>query len=118
MLALEAAAQTNLQHALSFQEKFWKDKARINWLLHGDRNTSYFHKVAKIRAATKLISVLKHEDSIMIEATNIEQHVLQLYSNMYASNNVCSPNNLISKVIPKLVSLEDNGLLTSLPSSL
>jgi hypothetical protein len=39
---LEKTAQGNLDKALDRQEEFWREKARINWNLKGDRNTAFF----------------------------------------------------------------------------
>lgn len=39
--------QTNLiKNLLDQEELIWLQRARANLLLHGDRNTSFFHKVA------------------------------------------------------------------------
>lgn len=38
------------------------------------------------------------------------------FTNLYASDNCCQPNDLIEKVIPDLVTLEDNFMLTILPT--
>ena len=45
-------AQLLLTKALNFQEQIWKEKARDQNIICGDRNTAYFHRVSKIRAAT------------------------------------------------------------------
>lgn len=60
----ERLAQNNLQQALLFQEHFWRDKARLKWFTQGDRNTAFFHKLAKYRHAAKQMSVLKTGDLI------------------------------------------------------
>ncbi|MCI08111.1 RNA-directed DNA polymerase (Reverse transcriptase), partial [Trifolium medium] len=44
LMIMEKEAQCNLDKALERQEEFWREKARINWHLEGDRNTAYFHK--------------------------------------------------------------------------
>lgn len=28
------------------KEHFWKQRARVNWLQHGDKNNNFFHKMA------------------------------------------------------------------------
>jgi hypothetical protein len=42
LLNLEKSAQYSLDKALERQEEFWREKARINWHLKGDRNTAFF----------------------------------------------------------------------------
>ncbi|KEH41590.1 endonuclease/exonuclease/phosphatase family protein [Medicago truncatula] len=49
-------AQMLLTNALNVQEQFWKEKARNQHFINGDRNTAYFHRVSKIRATTNSIS--------------------------------------------------------------
>ena len=59
-------AQSLLTKALNFQEQLWKEKARDQNFVSGDRNTAYFYRVSKIRATTKSISFLQDGDNIII----------------------------------------------------
>ena len=58
-------AQLLLTKALNVQEQLWKEKARNQQFVSGDRNTAYFHSVSKIRAATKSISFLQDGDNVI-----------------------------------------------------
>lgn len=112
----EATTQLNLQNALSFEEQFWKENARISWHKDGDCNTAFFHRVAKIKNTSKSMSVLRNGDDILTTEVDIEQQVLAYYTNLYASDNLCMDNDLISHTIPSLVTGEDNIMLSDLPS--
>jgi hypothetical protein len=69
LMDLEKSAQCNLDKALDRQHEFWKEKARISWHLEGDRNTAYFHRLAKIKNTNKLISSLKHNNVVILIKT-------------------------------------------------
>lgn len=112
----EKIAQADLQLALSFQESFWKEKAKLQRFTQGDRNTSYFHKGAKIKYASKHMSVLRNGDAILDSGLEIEQHVLNYFTALYAFENDCEPPSLNEQVIPNSVSSEENAMLTNLPS--
>lgn len=45
----EDAAQARYQTDLSLHDIFLREKARIRWLVDGDRNTSFLHNMVKIR---------------------------------------------------------------------
>lgn len=62
LMAQEKTAQRVLEDALKIQDWFWQEKAHVNWHIDGDRNTSYFHRVTKIKNTTKLISSLKIDE--------------------------------------------------------
>lgn len=102
--------------ALHFQEEYWREKSRINCHKLGDRNTAFFHKVTAIRNASNQMLILKVGDEILDKQKDIEQHVLQFYASLFATENNCIPNELIDASIPSLVSAEDNTMLTNLPS--
>lgn len=61
----ELFAQQELQSVLSYQEQFWREKARINWFTQGDRNTSFFHRLTKVRLASSQLSFLKAGENIL-----------------------------------------------------
>ena len=44
-----AGLKNQLVRAYREEEQYWSQEARINWLQEGDKNTKYFHAVAKGR---------------------------------------------------------------------
>ncbi|KEH40904.1 hypothetical protein MTR_1g037300 [Medicago truncatula] len=52
----------NTEHALTIQDQFWMEKSRVQKFKDGDRNISYFHRIARIKASYKVIHMLRHID--------------------------------------------------------
>ena len=78
-------------------------------------NTAYFHRVARIKSASKPIAIL-HDGNVRItEPTEIEEHALTYFQNIFGGVNNCVDNGLVAKVIPTLVSTEENATLISMP---
>ncbi|XP_019430691.1 PREDICTED: uncharacterized protein LOC109338019, partial [Lupinus angustifolius] len=126
----EDQAQQNLLGALIAEEEFWKEKSRLQWQISGDRNTAFFHNIAKIsgdrntaffhniakiRYATKSMCILRQGDETLLHTQEIDNHVLSYFTNLYASKNITQPSNLIECVIPKLVTQDDNNMLSRIP---
>ncbi|MCI29483.1 RNA-directed DNA polymerase (Reverse transcriptase), partial [Trifolium medium] len=116
LLDQEKAAQVDLDKTLKLEEEFWREKARVKWLADGDRNTAYFHKIAKIRHVTKNISVLRHGDDLLTDPDAIENHVVSYYNSIFNTDNNCLDNGLVDKVIPNMLNEAMNDMLTKLPS--
>jgi len=110
-------AQLLLTKALNFQEQLWKEKARDQNFVNGDRNTAYFHRVFKIRAATKSISFLQDGDNVITDPTEIEMHVLSYFQAIFSMDNNCALNTLVDETIPSLVTDADTHMLMRLPLS-
>jgi hypothetical protein len=113
---LEKTAQGNLDKALDRQEEFWREKARINWHLKGDRNTAFFHRLAKIKNTNKLISSLKHNNEVISDPYLVADHVVNYFKNVFCTNRFLQEHLLVEEVIPNLISDNVNTLLTMLPS--
>jgi hypothetical protein len=109
-------AQLLLTKALNIQEQLWKEKARNHQFVSGDRNTAYFHRVSKIQAATKAISLLQDGDNVITDPTAIELHILSYFQAIFSMDNNCAQNTLVDETIPSLVSDVDNNMLLSFPS--
>ncbi|GJR31659.1 hypothetical protein Tco_1107891 [Tanacetum coccineum] len=52
--------------ALIMEERFLKQKAKIEWLKVGDSNTAYFHKAVKSRVSKSQIEVVMDSNGVML----------------------------------------------------
>lgn len=112
----EQSARLRLEFALHDQEEFWHEKSRLNWHLHGDRNTAFFHKLTKVRNVSKQITMLKRENTILTDPDELEPHIVSYYENLFKGDNACIDDGLVDEVIVPSVSRVDNLMLTNLPS--
>jgi hypothetical protein len=117
VLAQDYQAQLILSQALMLLDQFWREKARAEHFLHGDRNTSYFHRVARIHSSTKHISLIKNGEEVLEDPLDIERHILDYFISIFGSPNNCGANNIIDSCIPAFVSHTDNDMVCNLPSA-
>ncbi|XP_019430073.1 PREDICTED: uncharacterized protein LOC109337532, partial [Lupinus angustifolius] len=82
LLDQEGIAQLNLLKALNMEEDFWKEKSRMNWHMSGDRNTSFFHKITKIRQVSKSMIMLKDGDIIISNQDELATHTLDYFTTL------------------------------------
>jgi len=104
-------AQLLLTKALNHQEEFWREKARDQQFIHGDRNTAYFHRVAKVRASKNSISFLQDGERVITDPSDIEVHMVNYFKSIFTVANNCNHNNLIEETIPSMVSDDENQQL-------
>ncbi|XP_024630529.1 uncharacterized protein [Medicago truncatula] len=116
LLNQEKMARCELNTALARQECFWLEKARLSWHLEGDRNTSFFHRISKIKCKTKLINTLRVEENIISDPQEISNHVVNYFMNLFGTNPFLQDQMLVEEVIPQLVGGNINAMLTMLPS--
>ncbi|XP_045822398.1 uncharacterized protein LOC123915305 [Trifolium pratense] len=114
----EFEAQLLLSKVLMEQDNFWREKARVNNFSFGDCNTAYFHRLAKIRTASKPIAFLQHDYGIITMEDELESHIVNYFKTIFCETNNCIANSMVQDCIPSLVSPEDNVSLTTLPSEL
>ncbi|KAL6205681.1 hypothetical protein ACLB2K_022935 [Fragaria x ananassa] len=86
----EVEAHNALASALLFQDQFWSTKAREKWVYDGDRNT----------------------DDVNI----LREHVVDHFTKAFTDDGSSMDTGLVSKLIHSLVSVEDNDILTVIPS--
>ncbi|XP_017982344.1 PREDICTED: uncharacterized protein LOC108663259 [Theobroma cacao] len=60
-------AYTQLNHLLSVEELFWKQKSGIKWLMEGERNTKIFHMQVKKKQIKSHIFKIENLDGSWIE---------------------------------------------------
>lgn len=60
--AQELQAQLTLTRAMNCQDQFWREKSTNQNFIFGDRNTAYFHRMARIKSSIKPITLLQDGD--------------------------------------------------------
>lgn len=53
----------NLLHLYKSEEVYWKQRAKIKWVMKGDGNTSFFYKFANLRSKINWISSVEWNGS-------------------------------------------------------
>ncbi|XP_071740250.1 uncharacterized protein [Rutidosis leptorrhynchoides] len=75
--------------ALLDEESFLKQKSKIEWLRVGDRNSAYFHRVAKGRVNRNRIEALLDSNGIMVEGSSVPPMIVQHYEHFLGVATVC-----------------------------
>ena len=60
LLALEKQLQRELEGILDQERDIWALKSRVNWMILGDRNTSFYHISMLVRRKRNRISAMKN----------------------------------------------------------
>ena len=116
LMMQEKNAQFVLEQALNIEEIYWHQKSKVKWHSEGDRNTTYFHRLAKIRNASSLITSIKSNDAVLTNADDISKHIVNHFTSLFNNNSNIHDNGLVDEVIPHLITYRINNLLTSIPS--
>ncbi|KAK2389841.1 hypothetical protein QL285_063403 [Trifolium repens] len=116
-LEQEKLAQINLENALFMEELFWHEKFKVKWHCEGDRNTAYFHKIAKIRRATNQITSLRNGEVFLNRPDDVNAHIVNHFTSLFNSQDPDIDNGLVDEVIPNLITDRVNSMLTRMPTS-
>jgi hypothetical protein len=66
-IAAQKEIPLQLEPQLEQEEIYWVQRARANWLKHGDRDTSFFHHFASSRKKRNLVKGLADEQGVRHE---------------------------------------------------
>ncbi|GJU37331.1 RNA-directed DNA polymerase, eukaryota, reverse transcriptase zinc-binding domain protein [Tanacetum coccineum] len=84
------------------EERFLKQKAKIEWLDVGDANTTYFHKSLKSHTQRSRIEVILNRDNIALSGPNVPAEFVNHYEMFLGTEMHCEDLNcdgLFNKVI-------------------
>ncbi|XP_071739508.1 uncharacterized protein [Rutidosis leptorrhynchoides] len=94
------------------EERFLKQKLKIQWLKAGDSNTSYFYKVIKGRANRSRINAIMDRNGILIEGSGVVDCFVQHYMSFLGTDQQCVPlDNLEDLFLNKLSSSKENVMV-------
>ncbi|KAK5811979.1 hypothetical protein PVK06_027373 [Gossypium arboreum] len=103
---VELEIHKELESVLHHEELLWKQKARCDWLVFGDRNTRFFHRRTLQRRKQNRILALKNQTGEwVIDEEELKQETVNFYKNLYGEQ-FRKIGNLGEGVFPRLASEE------------
>ncbi|XP_059073635.1 uncharacterized protein LOC131874329 [Cryptomeria japonica] len=115
----ESQASRDLEEWDLREEIYCKQKARIDWVQEGDKNTVFFHKSVQGCQNRSYISSLVNSDDLHLASFQaISREAIRFYSTLFLEDSLLTDNeeNIILSCIPSLVSRAMNDSLMRLIS--
>ncbi|KAA3485773.1 reverse transcriptase [Gossypium australe] len=95
------------------EEVYWEQRARVNWLQFGDKNTAYFHRSATTRHRANTISKLVLGDGIEVtDDAGLQEAAKDYFVSLFSSRRTVDPKKVLEG-IEQCVSQETNEALQS-----
>nr|XP_023879404.1 uncharacterized protein LOC111991827 [Quercus suber] len=86
---LEIQLQKDLEEVLDQERDLWMLKSRLNWMIQGDRNTSFYHVSTLARRERNLIASVKDEGGVWItEEREVMDYFRRGFMNLYTTSQV------------------------------
>ena len=93
------------------EELYWEQRARVNWLRMGDRNTAFFHKSVTHRKRKNMIKGLENEAGELInDEHEITVLATKYFKDLFSSKPVKSHDRLFEPFLPCITN-EHNSIL-------
>jgi hypothetical protein len=82
----EVQLKNEIENLLEQEEVKWKQRAKEDWLRHGDRNTKYFHACATQKRRHKVVDQIRNaEDRLCSTPEAVEAAFVNYYTNLFTS---------------------------------
>ncbi|KAA3478601.1 reverse transcriptase [Gossypium australe] len=112
VLAEIVEAQLDLNLEADKEELQWEQRARVNWLRDGDRNTSFFHKMASLRHYRNKIPELVDAHGIKrSEPAEMIKVATDFFEDLFTASEMGSDDHLFSLVEKKVTASMNDYLL-------
>ncbi|KAL5580419.1 hypothetical protein UlMin_012861 [Ulmus minor] len=97
--------EKHLECLLDKEEIYWKQRSRMDWLTHGDRNSKFFHHKASERRKKNFVEGIKNEEGEWCtDIDSIGNAVTDYFDKLFSSSNpsVLDMDTVLSCVKPRV----------------
>nr|GEX55216.1 hypothetical protein [Tanacetum cinerariifolium] len=101
----EAVYVQAFNEAILLEERFLKQKAKVDWLRDGDSNSVYFHKSVKSRISQSRIDVITNSKGLIFENEKVANTFVSHYEEFFINGKLLKElNHTIIALVLKVVS--------------
>ncbi|XP_021762980.1 uncharacterized protein LOC110727706 [Chenopodium quinoa] len=84
LIKLVAKLRRELDTVLNQEELMWYQKARVDWLKHGDRNTTFFQMSTVVRRwKNNIVAIKNQEDQWVYDKDQVKGIVVDYFANLF-----------------------------------
>ena len=76
------------------EELLWFQKSRENWLVHGNRNTKFFHAQTIVRRHRNKIAGIFVDDIWCSDDVFMQREAIKFFKSLFCSSEACQPLSL------------------------
>ncbi|KAL4377484.1 hypothetical protein GQ457_02G021740 [Hibiscus cannabinus] len=98
------------------EELFWEQRACVNWLSKGDRNTSFFHHWASFRKKKKKIKGFDVDGRWVSDPNCLKEMTNSFFKNLFSSSNVTDGSRILDLIHPMVTDTMNKNLLSEFSS--
>ncbi|GMI81726.1 hypothetical protein HRI_001841900 [Hibiscus trionum] len=99
------------------EELYWEQRARANWLKHGDRNTRFFHRFATSRHRRNRINKLIGDGGIQVDTEKeISELATSYFESLFTSQATIDPAMVLEGISPCITPEMNKALLADFTS--
>ncbi|KAA3486342.1 reverse transcriptase [Gossypium australe] len=106
---IDTKVQLNLE--IDKDEQYWEQRARINWLRYGDKNTAYFHSQASSRRKKNTIQRMQNDTGGVMENIQDIENIARVYFQKLFDSNERECCDYLLLGIQRCITKEDNQIL-------
>ena len=80
---IELKVKKELSMVQSSIDIYWRQRAKQQWIVDGDRNTKIFHQMANRRRKFNAIHKIKVDRELYVDAVLVNNAIVHFYENLY-----------------------------------
>lgn len=114
LLSLDQELSQEYTKILNQEKDFWALKSHLDWQIHGDRNTTFFHVKTITRRRYNRIDHLKnHHGDWLTNEQHVIEHILKGFQDLYQSQHTTSITHSDFKIDWVVALTEEESFLLS-----
>ncbi|XP_030923527.1 uncharacterized protein LOC115950472 [Quercus lobata] len=87
LIELEKKLHSKLELVLAQEEELWALKARLNWMVFGDRNTLFYHMSAIVRRKRNKIQAIKNSvGDWLLDEREVMEYIKKSFMELYTTS--------------------------------